>query len=159
MDQQSELRECMSLLELDWLPVALPKLMEFLHRNSAHCLKEERIDVTILNSMIRASERGENESADAVDTLSVLVGLSSNLNTVFQDGLTHSMYARLAAFWQEWGEVLGRNGKRLEDVIEKEGNSWLLDENWPRIWRERGYKHYGWLPSRIVEVPGGEESE
>jgi hypothetical protein len=159
IDQQSELWECMSLLGPDWLPAAVPKLIEFLHHNGANGLTKGRIDVTIMLLLIRASKRGENESADVVDALSILVGFSPDINIKFYNGLTLSMYARLSNVWQEWDEALERNGKRLEDVVEKEGNSWLLNEDWSRLWKERGYEHYGELDSDSEDGSDDGESD
>ncbi|KAF2125913.1 hypothetical protein P153DRAFT_348131 [Dothidotthia symphoricarpi CBS 119687] len=51
---------------------------------------------------------------------------------------TPSMQARYYNCWDEWCRALLRNGKDIQEVLHQEENSWLLEDDWKRIWKEKG---------------------
>lgn len=64
-----------------------------------------------------------------------------DLTGVFVSGLTMSMTARLNNYWSKWVDALAQHGKRIEDVVEAEGNSWLLRDDWEQNWKEPELNH------------------
>jgi hypothetical protein len=89
-----------------------------------------------------------------VDMLSILIKHDISIHHLNRDGLTPSMVARYEYCWAEWCESLERNSFRIEDVLEKEGNTWLLEDNWEKVWIER--RHSGW--KRLKRISDEDES-
>jgi hypothetical protein len=89
------------------------------------------------------SQRKTNfQKPPALDYLSVLIEVGVSVHGKCRDGLTPSMYARGYDLWEEWCEALERNGKNIEKVVQVEGSSWLLGEDWMKIWKSKGYWYY-----------------
>jgi hypothetical protein len=50
------------------------------------------------------------------------------------------MITRYEDCYDAWCEALKHNSLRIEDVLEKEGNLWLMEDDWKKVWIERGYE-------------------
>jgi hypothetical protein len=80
-----------------------------------------------------------------VDMLSSLIKHGVGINNLGVDGVTPSKIARYMRIWAEWCGALERNGLQIEDVLEKEGNTWLLEDDWRKLWIEWQYEEWEYL--------------
>jgi hypothetical protein len=103
-----------------------------------------------------------------IGILSILIEKGVGVNEICVEGLTPSMYAQHHECWDEWCEALQRAGKQIHDVLNAEGNVWLLGSDWQKVWRERRYVSwwvYGDDPSASEDdeedetFDGGSEAE
>ncbi|EAT77582.1 hypothetical protein SNOG_15039 [Parastagonospora nodorum SN15] len=83
--------------------------------------------------------------------LSILIKHGVGRHDLGVNGLTPSMLARVKWHWAAWCEALERNNLRIEDVLEKEANTWLLDDNWKVVWRDRLYFRWEYLDTNFVD--------
>jgi hypothetical protein len=64
------------------------------------------------------------------EKFSLLIEAGADLHYRNSLGATPSHGARCHyGRWKEWCRALDRNGKKIEDVVRKDGELWLLDEN------------------------------
>jgi hypothetical protein len=78
----------------------------------------------------------------AVGMLLVLIGHGIDIHKADEVGLTPSMIARYMCLWTEWCEALKCNGLHIKDVLEKDGNTWLIEDDWKELWID--CRHSGW---------------
>jgi hypothetical protein len=92
----------------------------------------------------------------AIKVIALLIELGVDVISRDMDGLTASMLARCKYLWPQWCKALESNDQNIESVLELEGNSWLLQEDWREVWRDKGYTTYWFLKD---SDSGGIESE
>lgn len=91
-----------------------------------------------------------------IKVIALLIELGVDVSRRDIDGLTASAYARCLYLWPQWCKALESNNQNIERVLELEGNSWLLQEDWREVWTEKGYTTYWFLRGIFSE---GIESE
>ncbi|KAH7082052.1 hypothetical protein FB567DRAFT_97399 [Paraphoma chrysanthemicola] len=74
--------------------------------------------------------------------LDVLIEHGVDTGSRDYEWMTPSTYARVYKVWPQWCKALENNGKRIEDILELEGNTWLLQEDWKEVWKRVNYPNY-----------------
>jgi hypothetical protein len=134
------LRKCIMMLDQNWDCDALAEITRFVINveeriGTDHAIGSELVFALVFTSQYIKSCGHEN----AVAYVSAVIGASGNVNHRRGDGVTTSMCARAEGLWQEWIEALECNSMQIEDVLQEEGTSWLLGQDWRSLWLEQGY--------------------
>jgi hypothetical protein len=135
------LRKCITTLDQGWDCDALAEITRFVINveeesiGTDHSIGPELIFAFVFHALwIISCVEG-----NLVAYLSAVIGASGNVKHHYSDGITTSMYARLEGLWQKWIEALECNSMQIEDVLQEEGTSWLLGQDWRSVWIEQGY--------------------
>jgi hypothetical protein len=161
---RSAIIRCLKTLQRDWFSPAqnewlltcfwsrdltqhcddLPRLLLLLIEAGAPILEKNHLGQNLIASFMYSLRRLGKDVPTCISILSILVEKGVGVNDTCVAGLTPSMYAQHRECWDEWCEALHRAGKQIQDVVDMEGNSWLLSDDWQKVWIERHY-HSWWL--------------
>lgn len=144
--------ECLSMTQL------IPLLLEA-DRSVA---TEDLMSGMLIWNLLYYSRGRPGPDVGIVDALSILIETGFDVNYMSQRQKTLSMYARQYDRWSPWCKALQSTGKSIEAVLSQEGNSWLLQKDWRRIWQERcihGYKELKDLDSIDEVLEDGENKD
>jgi hypothetical protein len=152
VDLDDALNECHKLLRNDglqlpdsaWSRLSRPHLLQTLIDMGAPIGKSFWGDNAIVFLMWNMGHY-RSDFLTVVDMLSSLIKHGVGINNLGVDGVTPSKIARYMRIWAEWCGALERNGLQIEDVLEKEGNTWLLEDDWRKLWIEWQYEEWEYL--------------
>jgi hypothetical protein len=132
-------------------------LIRFLFTTGASSNDTLRWGMSYISSYFFVWDPANNCDEDQViKVLALLIELGVDVSSRDHFRLTASMHARGRDLWPQWCKALESNNQNIESVLELEGNSWLLQEDWREVWTEKGYTTYWFLRGRFSE---GIESE
>jgi hypothetical protein len=119
----------------------LPRLLLVLIKAGASVLEKNVMRqskiTSFINGLYSASYR--HDARDRVRILSILIKKGVGVSDICDRGLSPSMYAQHFLYWDLWSQALQRAGKLLCDVVRAEGNAWLPDNDWRKVWKARHY--------------------
>jgi hypothetical protein len=128
-------------VDTNWSSLPYPELLQVLIEIGSPI--EKTLDgLNAISLYMRFHYRSSHDVPTTIRALSILIEAGIDINYACFEACTPSMYARYQNVWFEWGQALEHNGKRIDDVLDMEGTSWMLEDNWRDVWKERQYPHW-----------------
>jgi hypothetical protein len=124
--QNERLLECCSLKEPRLLKDSIPQLLLLLISAGASVMKKDWVGRNIITVFFHNGAGDRYERQVSVDFISILIENGVDIGGVDLDGLTASMVARYRGAWNIWCDALKKSNRTIEDVVQAEGNAWLL---------------------------------
>lgn len=96
---------------------------------------------------------------DYIEILSMIINAGADVDFAGADGISTSMFARLYESWDIWCGALARTGRTVEELVSREGNAWLLEADWRKVWRKQQYTWHELLPSDDIDINPSQGSD
>jgi hypothetical protein len=139
--------EGFQLPDSGWSCLSVPQLLRDLLDLGAHVGKSFWWGGNVITYLMWCMKNQLSTNQTFVEMISVLIEHGADINDTDGFRMSPSMFARHQNCWAEWCRALKHNGLQIEDVLEKEGNTWLLKSDWQKVWRERRYQDWDELDS------------
>lgn len=153
------LLDCFSQRDLSQICISVPRLVLLLMEADPFSIDNKFITYRV-RFLLYLGQYSHYDDEDTVKMLSTFVKGGANVNyAVIGQFETLSMTARARQTWNIWCEALKNSGNNIEDVVSKEGNSWLLGDDWKEVWREHMYGGYDDILSDASDGDSSEESD
>jgi hypothetical protein len=134
--QNEWLLSCCSLQGLTYSCSSVTSLLLLLIEAGAPIQSKDAFGRNRIASFLHYATWSLYDRSTIIDILGILIEKGVNVNETFRNKLTPSMYARLEDRWDEWCAALERQNRKIDDVLRVEGNEWLLEDGWKRVWKD-----------------------
>jgi hypothetical protein len=146
-DQNARLLDCFAQHHICEYCISIPRLLALLLEADPSVINGTFGTDMLMDWLFFDSRQSSYSEDVVVKVLGMLIRADVDVNFTDFFGRTPSKHARERNTWDIWCRALKSCGKVIENVVSREGNSWLMGEDWKQVWRDGQYPGHRFLSS------------